>query len=94
MEAHMRIYNYKKFGSNDKYGQPELSADVKGQIKIAISLSTESFDENSLYSGAQYVGLTQDKDVNSSYVIQFGEENLKVLYVIPGRLKQVFLERM
>lgn len=90
----MRLYDYRKFSSNDGYGQPALSADVQGQIKMAISFSTESFDENSLYSGAQYVGLTHDKDVNSDYVIQFGEENLKVLYVIPGRLKQVFLERM
>lgn len=90
----MRNYDYYTFEENNSYGQPGLST-VKGTIKIAINFVTEVIEESSLYSGAQYTGLTLDSTINDTYVIQYGEEKLKVLYVNPaGRYKQVFLARM
>ena len=94
INAQMRTYDYYTFGEKNAYGQPQLS-DKKGTIKMAIHLVTEAIDENSFYSGANYIGLTRDSAINSTYVIQYGEEKLKVLTVNPqGRYKQVSLARM
>ena len=94
IRTRMKDYNYQTYGKKNEYGQPGLSSEV-GTIKMAIHFNTETIDENSLYSGAQYIGLTYDKEVNATYVIHYGDEKLKVLYVNPeGRYKQVFLARM
>ena len=56
------------------------------------TLSSKNTVDNVKYQEAQYVGLTMDQKVNESYVIQFGKEKLKVLYVNPfGRFNQVFM---
>lgn len=90
----MRTYNYQTYGTLNEYGQAGLNKEI-GTIKMAIHFVTEAIDENSLYSGAQYTGLTHDKNVNATYVIQYGDEKLKVLHVNPeGRFKQVFMARM
>lgn len=90
----MKDYDYYTYGANDSYGQPQLS-DIKGKVRMTINLMNQAIGENPLYSGAQYIGLTLDNAIDSTYVIQFDEEKLKVLYVNPfGRYKQVFLARM
>lgn len=91
----MKHYSYSTFNkTKDSYGQHTLVPVVYGDILMAINFINETIDENSLYSGAQYLGLTS-APVNDSYVINFGDEKLKVLYVNPnGRLKQVFMARM
>lgn len=95
INANMKNYDYYTYERiNNSYGQPDLS-EVKGQIKIAIHLTSETVGGNSLYSDAQYIGLTFDSGVSTRFVIQYGTEKLKVLYVIPtGRYKTVFLARM
>jgi hypothetical protein len=91
----MRTYTYFTFGELDAYGQPQLSADPAGSIKMAINISSQSVQDNINYKNAAYVGLTHDKAINDSYVIQYGESKLKVLYVNPkGRLTQVFLQEL
>ena len=93
INAQMKKYTYEKFGGLDDYGQPALSA-AAGSIKMSINLTNETLNENALYSGAQYVGLTM-ANIDASYIIHFGNEKLKVLYVTPsGRYKQVFLARV
>lgn len=90
----MRTYNYQTYGELNEYGQPGLNEEID-TIKMAIYFVTEAIDENSLYSGAQYTGLTHDESVNATYVIHYGDEKLKVLHVNPaGRYKQVFMARM
>lgn len=87
----MRLYDFYTYGAADAYGQPQLSADPQGQIKIAINISNQTIQDNINYKGATYMGLTHFP-IDDSFVIQYGEEKLKVLYVNPrGRLKQVFL---
>lgn len=91
----MRTYNYFTFGENNAYGQPTLSADATGTIKIAIYTTSQSVQDNILYTEASYVGLTQDTKVNDTYVIEYEGIKLKVLYIQPrGRYKQVFLGKM
>lgn len=89
----MRLYNYYTFGDSDGYGQAALSADVKGQVKIAINIVSHGTVDNILYSECTYIGLTHDKNINDSYVIDYNGEKLKVLYINDkGRFKQIYLK--
>lgn len=88
----MRLYDYSTFGEDNGYGMPQLSDTPEGQIKMAINISSQSIQDNILYKDCSYVGLTQDANVDDTYVIRYGKGKLKVLYVNPkGRYKQVFL---
>lgn len=89
-----RTYNYFTYGEPNKYGQPVLSEKPTGEIKMAIYLSSQTTQDSILYQDAQYVGLTRDA-ISDNYVIEYGDEKLKVLYINPrGRCKQVFMSRM
>lgn len=91
----MKHYDYFTFGANDEYGQPVLSQEPEGTIKMAIYNTATSTQDNVLYTDASYVGLTSDAEVNDTYVIDTDKERLKVLYVQPkGTWKQVFMARM
>ena len=91
----MHLYDYFTFGDDDGYGMPQLSTEPKGQIKMAINVSSQSIQDNILYKDCSYIGLTQDANVDDTYVIKYGKEQLKVLYINPkGRYKQVFLKEM
>ena len=93
INATMRNYDYYTYGGLDEYGQPHLS-NKKGSIKMSINLTSQTVQDNILYKDATYVGLTH-ANVTDAFVIQYGDERLKVLYVNPmGRLKQVFLKTM
>jgi hypothetical protein len=92
--ADMRLYDYFLYEGKDTYGFPILSDEPKGQIKMTINITGQTIQDNINYSGASYIGLTHSL-LDDSYVIQYGEEKLKVLYVNPkGRLKQVFLAKI
>lgn len=89
-----RFYNYFTFGEPDEYGQPQLSEQPEGQIKMAIHVSSQSIQDNILYKGAEYVGFTFH-DITDKYVIDYNGQKLKVLYITPTRaFKQVILSRM
>lgn len=89
----MRYYSYFTFGTDDGYGQAKLSSSPVGTIKMAINTTSQSVQDNINYKNSQYIGLTM-AEVNDTYVIKYGNERLKVLYVNPkGRYKQVFLSK-
>ena len=98
----MRDYNYYLYNSEpDAYGQYTLIKDengepvVQGTVKLSINNTSTSIQDNIKYKNATYLGLTLNKNINDTYVIQYGEERLKVLYVNPqGRYKQVFLNNI
>lgn len=100
--ANMRNYDYYLYNNEpDAYGQSTLIKDadgnplVQGTINLSIHITSQNVQDNILYKGATYLGLTLDKDVSDKYVIQYGQERLKVLYVNPqGHLKQVFMGNM
>ena len=94
INSQMKTYNYFTFGALDEYGQPALSTEPVGQVKMAINISSQSVIDNINYKDATYIGLTL-AEVNDTYVIEYGKERLKVLYVNPiGRYKQVFLKEI
>jgi hypothetical protein len=95
INADMRLYDFFTYGGSDDYGQPALSLEAQGQIKMAVYTSSQSVQDNVNYSGAQYVALTQDKGINDSYVIEYEGQRLKVLYVQnKGKYRQAFLGAM
>ena len=90
-------YNYFTIGTKDEYGQeviPDKNAEPTGTVMMAIYLTSQSIQDNINYTDANYMGLTHAK-VDDTYIIQYGEERLKVLYVnTSGRLNQVFMKRI
>ena len=97
INANFRQYNYFTLGTKDEYGQdtlPAKDATPVGKVTMSINLTSQSVQDNINYKGAQYMGLTHAK-VDDTYVIEYGEERLKVIYVnTSGRLNQVFMEKM
>ena len=92
INADMRSYDYFLYGEDDEYGQPQLSDIAQGSVKMSIYSTSTSIQDNINYKNAEFVGLTKDSNICDKYVIQYGTDKLKVLYIIPkGRLKQVFL---
>lgn len=93
----MRLYNFYTIGERNAYGQaqmPDIEDWPKGQIKMAISLASQSTQDSILYKGAEYIGLTPSS-IDDTYIIPFNGEVLKVLYVNTfGRLNQVALARV
>lgn len=88
----MKHYNYFTFGANDSYGQPQLSEEAQGTIKMAIYTYSQALTNNINYKDATYIGLTTDTEVKDTYVIDYEGARLKVLYIKPeGKLKQVFM---
>jgi hypothetical protein len=92
INADMRLYNFFSLGTNDEYGQQAISNEPVGQIKMAVNISSQSVQDNINYSNCQYIGLTHDKNIKDSYIIDLDGKLAKVLYVNPkGRMKQVFM---
>lgn len=85
---------YYLYNTKNAYGQPVLSEEPQGEIKIACYVSSQAIQDNINYKNAAYVGFTH-APIDDTYVIQWGEEKLKVLYVnSKGRIKQVFLAKI
>ena len=94
INACTRSYDYLTLGTNNAYGQPVVSEDPKGQVRMAIYISSQSVQDNINYQDCNYVGITQAK-VDDTYVIKYGDKKLKVLYVnSQGRFNQVFMVEM
>lgn len=91
----MKDYQYYLYADDNGYGQPALSDDPAGSVKIAIYTTSQAIQDNIQYQGATYLGLTNDTKINDKCVIGYGSYKLKVLYVAPqGRYIQVFLGDM
>ena len=92
LNADMRLYNYFTIGNKDSYGQQRLTEEPQGQIKIAIYPTNQNLTNDIKYSECKYIGITKEAKVNDAYVIEYGEELLKVQYTNKnGRFVQVFL---
>ena len=92
INADMRTYSYYTLGELNEYGLEQISTEPTGSIKMAIYTTSQTVNNTILYTGAQYIGLTQEAKVNDTYVIEYGAERLKVLYVqSKGKFKQVFM---
>jgi hypothetical protein len=96
IRADIKPYTYFTLGEEpDEYGQFIITPEPKGTIKIAIYTVSQATVDNIKYKQATYIGLTEDTEVNDTYIIEYGKERLKVLYVNgQGRYKQVFLSEV
>ena len=93
INSNMREYNYFLYSENDGYGQASVTDEVQGTVKMSITNTSTSTQDNILYKDATYLGLTLNKAVDDTYVIEYGKERLKVLYIVPqGRYRQVFMK--
>lgn len=89
----MRLYTFFTLGEN-AYKQPVVDDEPKGEVLMAINIASQSVQDNIYYKDCQYVGLTR-ANVDDTYIIAYGSEKLKVLYVNPkGRLNQVFMKAL
>ena len=92
INADMRSYDYFLYGEENRYRHPQLSDTVQGSVKMSVYSTSTNIQDNINYKNAEFIGLTKDSNICDKYVIQYGTDKLKVLYIIPkGRLKQVFL---
>lgn len=95
INSNMRTYNYFTFGAPNAYGQPQLSKEPVGKVKLSIYTTSQNVQGNINYTNANYIGLTHDKNINDTWVIEYGKERLKVLYTSnQGRFIQVFMAKM
>lgn len=91
----MREYNYYTLGEDDSYGQPQETLIPGGKVKMSINLSSQATNSNILYADCEYLGLTHNANVDDTYIIEYGNERLKVKYINPHtRYIQVFMSRM
>lgn len=90
----MRDYKYYTYIVENEYGQSTISKDVKGTVKMAIYVVSNTKEDSVNYTSIQYQGITLDTDIDDTYVIKYGNKKLKVLYVIDGRYRQVIMTRM
>lgn len=94
----MRLYDYWKVINNDEYAQeliPPADAEPLGQVKLSIFPTSTGTQDNILYANCSYVGFTYDAGIDDKYIIQYGNERLKVMYIQQAaRMKQVFLKRI
>lgn len=96
INSNMKKYDYYLLPEKNEYGQQLIveGAPPDGVIELAIHETNKNINDNNLYSGAQYVGLTFSY-IDDTYIIQYGDRRLKVLYTIASpRYTQVFLVRM
>lgn len=94
INANMKNYNFFLYGDDNGYGQPALSAEAQGTVKMSINITNQTIQDTIQYKGATYLGLTH-ADITDKYVIEYGDEMLKVLYVnSQGKYNQVFMSAL
>lgn len=92
INALMQSYDYYTLSGMDAYGQPAATEEIVGTVKMAISITSQSIQDNINFKNANYIGLTTTSLLDDKCVIKYGDEKLKVLYINPvGRYKQVFM---
>ena len=94
----MRLYDYWLITVNEDYQQevlPDAATEPTGQVKLSIYPTSTGTQDNILYANCSYVGLTFDAEIDEKYIIQYGKERLKVMYIQPnGRFKQVYMKKV
>ena len=79
-----RQYQYWKVETNSEYAQeiiPPADAAPLGTVKMAIFPTSTGTQDNILYANCAYVGFTFDTEMNDTYIIKYGKERLKVMYI-------------
>lgn len=74
INSQMKEYQYFIYGEEDEYGQPTLSTEPVGTVKMAINVLNTQIQNNTIYKEAEYLGLTNDAEINDSWVIACGSD--------------------
>lgn len=94
MIQRMKKYTYSAISDKlDEYGQP-ITQDKTGEVLMAISVTKHSPVDSPLYVDSEFTGITQNKEIDETYIINYDNKKLKVLYVIKGRFNQVFMQEV
>lgn len=98
INSRMRAYDYYLIGDDNGYGQVSLIRDEngepvkQGEVTLSISTISQTVADDIRYTDATYIGLTHDRNITDTYIIQYEQELLKVQYVNKdGRYTQVFM---
>ena len=95
MINNMKVYEIYKYSEKNEYGQKTLNKDEPvGTVKMSVYTTSQSVQDNINYKNANYVGFTYSKEISDTCVIKYGDEFLKVLYVNPGRVNQVYFSEL
>lgn len=90
----LRTYDYYLYGDNDAYGQPTITEEKQGEIKMAIYLNSQSNNNSITYTDAEYIGLTHNP-VSDNMIIRYADAKLKVNHINgQGRMKQVWMTKI
>ena len=93
----MRTHEVFEFQANgNEYGETKLlKNDPIDAIQIAIYVSSQAIQDNINYKSATYVGFTYNTEyLSDNFAIKYGNDFLKILYVIPGRINQIFMSEI
>ena len=94
INAQMTEYKYYPYKEN-AYGEAILDEGSYGSILMAINLINQTVSDNPLYTDATYLGLTYNKEISDSNVVEYDNQKLKVIYVNPiGKYTQVYMAKM
>lgn len=92
INAQTRKYNYYTYGDKDSYAQAVLSKEPVGEVKLSISLISQTTTQNINYKDSSYIGLTLNRSIDDTWVIDYNGEKLKVNYVNKeGRFTLVYM---
>ena len=95
INAKMRNYKYYLYNEKNSHGQRIRSKEPQGEIKMAINIMSQNVQSNILYENAQYIGITHNKTVDDTFVIEYESTLLKVLYVNKiGRFNIVYMAKV
>lgn len=91
IKGNMKTYSYYLMNQRNAYGELVIPERSTGVIEMDLQVFNQSTKDNILYTGATYIGLTQDY-ITDEYIIADGAKRLKVLYInTAGKYKQVFM---
>lgn len=89
----MRSYSCEILGALDEYAQ-SIAAASTDTVLISLSEVNHSNNDNVLYSDAEYIGFTFNRDLDDTYILITDKGRLKVTYVNrDGRYNVVYLKR-
>ena len=89
----MRSYSCEILGALDEYAQP-IAAASTDTVLISLSEVNHSNNDNVLYSDAEYIGFTFNRDLDDTYILITDKGRLKATYVNrDGRYNVVYLKR-
>lgn len=101
INADMRVYDY-HIPETNGYGSPTIKKDPDRTVKMSVNIANIDAQDNSVFGGGDFVGMTRDKTMRVGDYVHLGEysnetaagEGVALITFIynKGRYYQVFLK--